>query len=83
LVRKTESLIGHVAIAVVGFVMMIIGLAMGVTMVLLPIGIVVGLLGLLIFIGGLFGHLDDSSGMLTTNRREDGHADAKAHPGAD
>jgi hypothetical protein len=61
LVRKTESLIGPLAIAVVGFVMMIVGLAMGVTMVLLPVGIVVGLLGLLIFIGGLFGHIDGRS----------------------
>ena len=60
-VRKTENLMGHFAIAVVGFVMMIVGLAMGVTMVLLPIGVVVGLLGLLIFIGGLFGHIDYAS----------------------
>jgi hypothetical protein len=60
-VRKAESLMGHLAIALVGFVMMIVGLAMGVTMVLLPIGIVVGLLGLLIFIGGLFGHIDEAS----------------------
>jgi hypothetical protein len=61
LVRKTEILLGHVAIAVVGFVMMIVGLAMGVTMVLLPVGVVVGLLGLLIFSGGLFGHIGDAS----------------------
>jgi hypothetical protein len=52
---------GHLAIAFVGFVMMIVGLAMGVTMVLLPVGVVVGLLGVLIFIGGLFGHVNAAS----------------------
>jgi len=60
-VRKTENLMGHCAIAVVGFVMMIVGLAMGVTMVLLPVGLVVGLLGAVICIGGLFGHIDAAS----------------------
>ena len=59
--RKTESLMGHLAIALVGFVMMVVGLAMGVTMVLLPVGIVVGLLGVVIFIGGLFGHINQAS----------------------
>ena len=59
--RKTESLMGHLAIALVGFVMMVVGLAMGVTMVLLPVGIVVGLLGVAIFVAGLFGHINGRS----------------------
>ena len=37
--------LGHVAAVVLGFVLIIVGLAMGVTMVLLPAGIVIGLLG--------------------------------------
>jgi hypothetical protein len=54
-------LVGHLAAVVLGFVMMVVGLAMGVTMVMLPIGIVVGLLGVAIFVGGLFGHINDRS----------------------
>ena len=32
---------------------MVIGLALGVTMVLLPVGLVVGLIGVLVFVWGL------------------------------
>ena len=46
------------AAVVVGLAMMIVGLAMGVTMVLLPAGLVVGLLGVAIFVGGLFARID-------------------------
>jgi hypothetical protein len=42
-----------VAVAL-GFVLMIVGLAMGVTMVLLPVGIVVGLLGVALLVSGMF-----------------------------
>jgi len=35
--------LGHVTAVVLGFVLIIVGLAMGVTMVLLPAGIVIGL----------------------------------------
>ena len=44
---------GHVAAIVIGILMMIVGLAMGVSMVLLPIGIVVGIAGLFVFLWGL------------------------------
>ena len=60
-VRKTEGLLGHLAAVLLGFVMMVVGLAMGVTMVMLPVGIVVGLLGVAIFVAGLFGHINGSS----------------------
>ena len=46
------------AAVVVGLAMMIVGLAMGVTMVMLPAGLVVGLLGVAIFVGGLFARID-------------------------
>jgi len=36
---------------------MVVGLALGVTMIMLPVGIVVGLLGVALFVGGLFGRI--------------------------
>ena len=53
-----EEVVGHVAAVVAGFALMIVGLAMGVTMVMLPFGIVVGLVGVLLMVWGLVGHLD-------------------------
>ena len=44
----------HAAFVVIGFVLMVIGLALGVTMVLLPVGVVIGLIGVAMFVGGLF-----------------------------
>ena len=49
----------HAAAVVLGFVMMVVGLALGVTMIMLPVGLVVGLLGLGIFLAGLFARIDD------------------------
>jgi hypothetical protein len=57
-VRATESFLGHVAALIIGFVMMVVGLGLGVTMVMLPVGVVVGLLGVAIFVAGLFAHID-------------------------
>jgi len=48
--------LGHALAIVVGFVLMVIGLALGVTMIMLPVGLVVGLLGFAIFVAGLFAH---------------------------
>jgi len=53
-VRATESVLAHIAAIIVGFVMMVVGLGLGVTMVMLPFGLVIGLLGAAIFVGGLF-----------------------------
>jgi hypothetical protein len=47
------QILGHTIAIMVGFALMIIGLALGVTMVLLPIGLVVGLSGVLVFGWGL------------------------------
>ena len=52
--RVTESVLAHTAAIVVGFVMMILGLGLGVTIIMLPAGLVIGLLGAAIFVGGLF-----------------------------
>jgi hypothetical protein len=60
-VGTIESVFGHVAAVVVGFVMMILGLGLGVTMIMLPVGLVVGLAGAAIFVGGLFAHIDQKA----------------------
>ena len=56
-VIATEGVLWHIVAVVVGFVMMVVGLGLGVTMVLLPVGIVIGLLGVAMFVGGLFAHI--------------------------
>ena len=56
-VLATENVLGHLAAIVVGFVMMVVGLGLGVTMIMLPVGLVVGFAGMAIFIGGCFAHI--------------------------
>ena len=48
-----ENILGHAAAMAAGFVLMVIGLGLGVTMIMLPAGIVIGLLGVALFTGGL------------------------------
>ena len=59
-VLVAESFLGHAAAVIVGFALMVVGLALGVTMIMLPAGIVIGLLGVAIFVGGLFAHFADN-----------------------
>ena len=47
------GLIEHTANVVAGFVLMVVGLALGVTMIMLPVGLPLGLLGFAMFVGGL------------------------------
>lgn len=54
-----EAVLGHITAVIIGFVMMVVGLGLGVTMIMLPVGVVLGLAGAAIFIGGLFVHIDD------------------------
>jgi hypothetical protein len=58
-VRVTERALAHTAAIVVGFVMMVVGLGLGVTIIMLPAGLVIGLLGAAIFVGGLFARIGD------------------------
>lgn len=60
-VHAGESFLEHAAVVFLGFVLIIAGLGMGVTMVMLPVGIVVGLLGVAILVGGLLVHVDQRS----------------------
>ncbi len=53
----SEVILGHVAAAILGFILMVVGLGLGVTMIMLPVGLVLGLLGVGIFTWGLVGHL--------------------------
>ena len=55
---EVTALLEHFAVVVLGFVLMIIGLGLGVTMIMLPVGIVLGLVGAGLFVAGLFGHLE-------------------------
>jgi hypothetical protein len=54
LVNGAKRLLTHGIAVIAGFAMMISGVAMGVTLVLLPIGIPLGLVGLICFVWGLF-----------------------------
>jgi hypothetical protein len=47
----------HAAFVIIGFVLMIIGLGLGVTMIMLPVGVVVGLAGAAMVVGGLFARI--------------------------
>ena len=52
--RRVVQPRGRLATLVVGFVLMIVGLAMAVTIVMLPMGSIVGLLGVAVFVLGVF-----------------------------
>ena len=54
------GLVEHTAFVVLGFVLMVVGLGLSVTMIMLPVGLVVGLLGFAMFVGGLTMHMDQS-----------------------
>ena len=51
--RRLIGGLEHVLAIVVGFVFMVLGLGLGVTMIMLPVGLVIGLVGLALFIGGM------------------------------
>ncbi len=55
--EQARLVLAHVAAVVIGFVLMVFGLGLGVTMVMLPVGLVVGLFGVGVFVWGLLGHL--------------------------
>lgn len=55
---EISAFLEHFAIVVLGFVLMVVGLGLGVTMIMLPVGVVLGLAGAGLFVAGIFGHLD-------------------------
>jgi membrane-bound ClpP family serine protease len=48
------SFFEHAAAVFLGIVLIVVGLALGVTMIMLPVGVVVGLIGVALLVGGLF-----------------------------
>jgi hypothetical protein len=60
-IRTTGNVLAHAAAVVIGFVMMVGGLGLGVTMIMLPVGIVIGLLGVAVLVGGLFANLNSKA----------------------
>ena len=57
-ITTTETILEHIAAIIVGFVMMVVGLGLGVTMIMLPVGLVIGLVGVALVVGGLFEHIE-------------------------
>jgi len=51
--RHLIGALEHVLAIVIGFILMVLGLGLGVTMIMLPVGLVLGLIGLALFIGGI------------------------------
>lgn len=49
-----EHVLGHAAAIVIGFLLMILGLGLGVTIVMLPAGVLIALLGVAVLVAGLF-----------------------------
>jgi hypothetical protein len=56
--RRIIGILEHTVAIVLGFILMVIGLGLGVTMIMLPVGLFVGLLGLALFINGMFVRFD-------------------------
>jgi len=51
--QRVLAFLEHAAAVAVGLVFMVVGLALGVTLIMLPVGIVDGLLGVAMVAGGL------------------------------
>ena len=47
------GLVEHVFFVIAGFVLMVVGMGLSVTMIMLPVGLALGLLGFAMFVGGL------------------------------
>ena len=60
-IRATESVLGHIVAVIIRFVMMVVGLGLGVTMIMLPVGLVIGLLGVALVVGGLFARINQKA----------------------
>ena len=59
--KRIVGFFEHAAFAVIGLVLMVVGLALGVTIVMLPAGLVIGLVGFAVLVASLFARIDDRS----------------------
>ncbi len=53
IVSFVVGLVEHLFFVIAGFVLMVFGVGLSVTMIMLPLGLALGLLGFAMFIGGL------------------------------
>jgi hypothetical protein len=60
LAKGTGRFVAHALAIVVGLILMVTGIAMGVTIALLPVGIPTGFVGLFLFFWGLFGGMGET-----------------------
>jgi hypothetical protein len=60
-VKGVGRLVGHLAAMIVGVILMVIGVAMGTSILMLPFGVPVGFVGLLTFLWGLSGYTPDQT----------------------
>jgi hypothetical protein len=60
-VKGTGRFVAHALALVVGMIFIVAGIAMGVTIALLPIGIPLGFVGLALFFWGLFGGAEEKA----------------------
>ena len=58
IVAFVVGLFEHALFVIAGFVFMVVGLGLSVTMIMLPVGLALGLLGLAMFVGGMTVRLD-------------------------
>jgi len=56
--RRIVGFVEHAAFAIFGLALMVVGLALGVTIVMLPAGLVIGLSGFAMVVASLFARLD-------------------------
>ena len=56
--RRIVGFFEHAAFALAGLTLMVVGLALGVTIVLLPAGLVIGLIGVSMLVASLFARID-------------------------
>jgi len=52
--NTVSGVFGRLATLIIGFIMMVVGLAMTATIVMLPVGVVLGLLGVAFVAAGMF-----------------------------
>jgi len=58
-VKQIVGFFEHAVFALAGLVLMVVGLALGVTIVMLPAGLVIGLSGFAILVASLFARIDE------------------------
>jgi hypothetical protein len=65
LVKGAGWMAVHVFAIIAGLVLMFAGVAMGVTVVMLPVGVPVGFFGLFLFFWGLFSRSEEPNGHMS------------------